>query len=60
MFEKPKNKGSDGPDDDPFAINLIQLCRESRQLCVAGATHIMLFKFSKQDITVETTVSIEN
>lgn len=49
LFEKPKCKNSEGTDDDPFAIQMIQLCRESRMLCVAGATHVMLFKFNKQE-----------
>ncbi|XP_052832426.1 syntaxin-binding protein 5 isoform X2 [Octopus bimaculoides] len=49
LFEKPKCKNSDGSDDDPFAIQMMQLCRESRLLCVAGATHVMLFRFDKQE-----------
>ncbi|GAB1606340.1 syntaxin-binding protein 5-like, partial [Argonauta hians] len=49
LFEKPKCKSSDGADDDPFAIQMLQLCRESRLLCVAGNTHVMLFRFDKQE-----------
>lgn len=56
IFEKPKMKGTDGQDDDPLAIYHIFLCLESRTLCVAGATHLILFKFSKQEMNVEVTV----
>ncbi|XP_069133326.1 syntaxin-binding protein 5-like isoform X4 [Argopecten irradians] len=53
IFEKPKFKQTEGQDDDPFAIYLIHLCQESRMLCVAGATHVILFKYSKQEVTVD-------
>ncbi|OWF48268.1 Syntaxin-binding protein 5 [Mizuhopecten yessoensis] len=53
IFEKPKFKQTEGQDDDPFAIYLIHLCQESRMLCVAGATHVILFKYSKQEISVD-------
>ncbi|KAK7471573.1 hypothetical protein BaRGS_00035801 [Batillaria attramentaria] len=52
MFEKPKRSG-EGQDEDPFAIQMIYLCPESRLLCVAGATHVMLFRFSKQENNLE-------
>ncbi|XP_047102201.1 syntaxin-binding protein 5 isoform X3 [Schistocerca piceifrons] len=55
VFEKPKSKSVDGADDDPFAIQLISLCPESRKLCVAGASsHVILFKFRKQESVSET------
>ncbi|XP_046984431.1 syntaxin-binding protein 5 isoform X1 [Schistocerca americana] len=55
VFEKPKSKSVDGADDDPFAIQLISLCPESRKLCVAGASsHVVLFKFRKQESVSET------
>lgn len=50
IFEKPKKESQ---DDDPFAVYLIHLCPESRILCVAGATHLILFKFSKQEVSTE-------
>ncbi|XP_053396743.1 syntaxin-binding protein 5-like isoform X2 [Mercenaria mercenaria] len=53
IFEKPKNKVLDGQDDDPFAIYMIYLDQESRLLTLAGATHVMLFKFSKQEASLE-------
>ena len=55
MFEKPK-RASEG-DDDPYAIQIIFLCPESRMLLVAGATHVMLFRFCKQEANVEVAVS---
>lgn len=57
MFEKPKNKVLDGQEDDPFAIYMIYLDQESRLLTLAGATHVMVFKFSKQEATTEVPVS---
>ncbi|CAG5117349.1 unnamed protein product, partial [Candidula unifasciata] len=57
VFEKPKRLSQD-KEDDPFAIQMIFLCLESRMLCVAGPTHCALFRFSKQEISVET-VSLE-
>ena len=57
IFEKPKKESQ---DDDPFAVYLIYLCPESRTLCVAGATHLILFKFSKQEVSMEICVSIIN
>ena len=58
IFEKPKNKTLEGQEDDPFAIYLIFLDQDSRLLCLAGATHVMLFKFSKQEVTLEVPVSV--
>lgn len=53
VFEKPRTRSIDG-DEDPFAIQHIFLCPESRLLCVAGATaHVILFKYSKQETTGE-------
>ena len=48
VFEKSKCRLPDS-DDDPFAIQHIQLCLESRLLVVAGITHVILFRFSKQE-----------
>ncbi|XP_071549214.1 syntaxin-binding protein 5 isoform X4 [Panulirus ornatus] len=53
VFEKPRTRSIDG-DEDPFAIQHIFLCPESRLLCVAGATaHVILFKYSKQENVAE-------
>lgn len=53
MYEKPKAKVLDNQDDEPFAIYMIYLDQESRLLAMAGATHVMLFKFSKQEATID-------
>ena len=60
VFERPQPRNSvDAADDDPFAIQLISLCPESRKLCIAGAaSHVVLFKFRKQEAMSETVVSI--
>lgn len=60
VFEKPRARSADGAaEDDPFAIQLISLCPESRKLCIAGASaHVVLFKFKKLESTSETTVCI--
>ncbi|XP_035824568.1 syntaxin-binding protein 5 isoform X4 [Aplysia californica] len=52
VFEKPKRPSED-KDDDPFAIQSIFLCPESRIMCVAGPTHCILFKFSKQEVSID-------
>ena len=57
IFEKPK-RSTDSQDDDPFAIQMIFLCPESRMLLVAGATHVMLFRFCKQELTLEVSVIV--
>ena len=63
LFEKPKNKhqsgsslneGNSGENDDPFAIEQIAFCPDSRYLCVAGASsHVIVFKFNKQENQAE-------
>ena len=55
IFDKPK-RSTDSQDDDPFAIQMIFLCPESRRLCVAGTSHVMLFRFCKQELTLEVSV----
>ncbi|KAF4520105.1 hypothetical protein B566_EDAN010335, partial [Ephemera danica] len=60
VFEKPRTRsGPEGlpgvGDDDPFAVQLISLCPESRKLAIAGASsHVVLFKFRKQEAVTET------
>ncbi|XP_066993628.2 syntaxin-binding protein 5 isoform X1 [Anabrus simplex] len=54
VFEKPRARSVDGVDEDPFAIQLISLCPESRKLCVAGASsQVILFKFRKLESVSE-------
>ncbi|RWS07834.1 syntaxin-binding protein 5-like isoform X9, partial [Dinothrombium tinctorium] len=55
LFLKPKTRptasgSKDELDDDPFAIEQISFCPESRMLCVAGAaSHVIVFRFSRQE-----------
>lgn len=45
-------------DDEPFAIQLITMCKESKVLAVVGASsHIILFRFSKIEVSTELSVS---
>ncbi|XP_077206563.1 syntaxin-binding protein 5 isoform X2 [Paroedura picta] len=58
VFEKSKNKddrpSTDIVDEDPYAIQIISWCPESRMLCVAGVSaHVIVYRFSKQEITTE-------
>ena len=58
VFERPASRSQDGSDDDPFAVQLLSLCPESRKLAVGGtAGYVILFKFKKQESTSETVVS---
>ncbi|KAL3276672.1 hypothetical protein HHI36_012042 [Cryptolaemus montrouzieri] len=55
VFEKPKSRSLDS-EDEPFAIELVSLCPESRKLCVAGASsHVILFTFKKTESNEEIT-----
>lgn len=58
VFEKYRNKedkaGKDIVDEDPFAIQTISWCLESRMLCVAGVSaHVLIYRFSQQEVTSE-------
>lgn len=56
VFEKPKSKSPDN-EDDPFAIQIISLCPESRKLCVAGSSsQVILFTYKKTESNSEITV----
>ena len=58
VFERHKCRKPD-PEDDPFAIQHIHLCMESRLLVVAGLTHCILFHFTKQETACEVSVSYD-
>ncbi|KAL1455649.1 hypothetical protein WDU94_009731, partial [Cyamophila willieti] len=59
VFEKPRTRSVDDIDDDPFAVQLISLCPESRKLAVVGASsYVIIFKFRKLESPSETSVSI--
>lgn len=58
VFEKPRSKeeksSTDIVDEDPFAIQILSWCPESRVLCVAGVSaHVIVYRFSKQEGTTE-------
>lgn len=55
VFEKPRPRSVDDLEDDPFAVQLISLCPESRKLAVVGASsYVILFKFRKLESPSET------
>ncbi|KAJ8275244.1 hypothetical protein COCON_G00098690 [Conger conger] len=58
VFEKSRNKedkpNTDIVDEDPFAIQILSWCPESRMLCVAGVSaHVIVYRFSKQEVVTE-------
>ncbi|KAJ1154708.1 hypothetical protein NDU88_007451 [Pleurodeles waltl] len=58
VFEKSRNKddkaNTDIVDEDPFAIQMISWCPESRMLCIAGVSaHVIIYRFSKQEVNTE-------
>nr|XP_015840147.1 PREDICTED: syntaxin-binding protein 5 isoform X7 [Tribolium castaneum] len=56
IFEKQRARSLD-KEEDPFAIEIISLCPESRKLCVAGASsHVILFTYKKSESNDEVTV----
>ncbi|XP_038661108.1 syntaxin-binding protein 5a isoform X4 [Scyliorhinus canicula] len=64
VFEKSRNKeekpNTDIVDEDPYAIQIITWCPESRMLCVAGVSaHVIVYKFSRQEMTTESIQMLE-
>ncbi|KAL7987698.1 hypothetical protein Chor_006617 [Crotalus horridus] len=64
VFEKSRNKedrpSTDIVDEDPYAIQIISWCPESRMLCIAGVSaHVIVYRFSKQEITTEVIPMLE-
>jgi len=54
LFDLAKCRATDSSDRDHlFAVNMMYLCVESRLLCVAGAEHVLLFRFSKQESMID-------
>lgn len=58
VFERARSReekpNADIVEEDPFAIQTLSWCPESRMLCVAGVSaHVIIYKFSKQEITTE-------
>ncbi|KAJ8399375.1 hypothetical protein AAFF_G00410870 [Aldrovandia affinis] len=64
VFEKCRSKDDrpsiDSLDEDPFAIQILSWCPESRVLCVAGVSaHVIVYRFSKQEVTTEAVQLLE-
>ncbi|XP_064147978.1 syntaxin-binding protein 5 isoform X3 [Loxodonta africana] len=64
VFEKSRNKedrpNTDIVDEDPYAIQIISWCPESRMLCVAGVSaHVLIYRFSKQEVITEVIPMLE-
>ncbi|XP_032750879.1 syntaxin-binding protein 5 isoform X3 [Rattus rattus] len=64
VFEKSRNKddrqNTDIVDEDPYAIQIISWCPESRMLCIAGVSaHVIIYRFSKQEVVTEVIPMLE-
>ncbi|XP_035529340.1 syntaxin-binding protein 5 isoform X3 [Morone saxatilis] len=64
VFERARSKeekpSTEIVEEDPFAIQTLSWCPESRMLCVAGVSaHVIVYRFSKQEITTETVQLLE-
>uniref|UniRef100_A0A8C6QX21 Syntaxin-binding protein 5 n=1 Tax=Nannospalax galili TaxID=1026970 RepID=A0A8C6QX21_NANGA len=64
VFEKSRTKddraNTDIVDEDPYAIQIISWCPESRMLCIAGVSaHVIIYRFSKQEMTTEVIPMLE-
>ncbi|XP_056281656.1 syntaxin-binding protein 5 isoform X5 [Pseudoliparis swirei] len=56
VFERARGKeekaNTEIVEEDPFAIQTLSWCPESRMLCVAGVSaHVIVYRFSKQEVT---------
>uniref|UniRef100_A0A8C1PJF4 Syntaxin-binding protein 5-like n=1 Tax=Cyprinus carpio TaxID=7962 RepID=A0A8C1PJF4_CYPCA len=54
VFEKPKSgdvgRSAELVEEDPYAVQMISWCPQSRILCVVGiSAHVILYRFSKHD-----------
>uniref|UniRef100_A0A8C8M213 Syntaxin-binding protein 5-like n=1 Tax=Oncorhynchus tshawytscha TaxID=74940 RepID=A0A8C8M213_ONCTS len=64
VFEKSRNnkeekQNTEIVDEDPFAIQIMAWCPESRMLCVAGVSaNLIIYRFSKQEITTEVLLEV--
>uniref|UniRef100_A0A3P9PR74 Syntaxin-binding protein 5-like n=1 Tax=Poecilia reticulata TaxID=8081 RepID=A0A3P9PR74_POERE len=63
VFERARGKeekpSTDIVDEDPFAIQTLFWCPESRMLCVAGVSaHVIIYRFSKQEVTTEVLLEV--
>ncbi|XP_048834466.1 syntaxin-binding protein 5-like isoform X10 [Brienomyrus brachyistius] len=59
VFEKPKvgdGRVAELVEEDPFAVQMVSWCPQSRLLCVVGiSAHVILYRFSRHDATTEIT-----
>uniref|UniRef100_H9GI13 Syntaxin-binding protein 5-like n=1 Tax=Anolis carolinensis TaxID=28377 RepID=H9GI13_ANOCA len=57
VFEKQKLEGkptAEMAEEDPFAIQLMYWCPESRIFCIAGASaYVIVYRFSKHEVNPE-------
>nr|XP_042913181.1 syntaxin-binding protein 5 [Parasteatoda tepidariorum] len=54
VFERPKPRSIDELDEDPFAIDNVAFCKDSRILVVAGSSgHVIVYNFKKNDASVD-------
>ncbi len=63
VFEKPKSgdvgRSAELVEEDPYAIQMISWCPQSRIFCVVGiSAHVILYHFSKHDANTTITVSM--
>ncbi|XP_058163602.1 syntaxin-binding protein 5 isoform X3 [Dasypus novemcinctus] len=64
VFEKPRGKddrpSTDVVDEDPYAVQMVSWCPESRVLCVAGVSaHVLVCRFSRQEALAEVIPMLE-
>ncbi|KAJ8352525.1 hypothetical protein SKAU_G00240010 [Synaphobranchus kaupii] len=59
VFEKPKaaeGRGVELVDEDPYAVQTVAWCPQSRLFCVVGTSaHVILYRFSRHDANTEIT-----
>ncbi|XP_064167266.1 syntaxin-binding protein 5-like isoform X9 [Anguilla rostrata] len=59
VFEKQKvgeGRGAELVEEDPFAVQMVKWCPQSRLFCVVGiSAHVILYRFSRHDATTEIT-----
>lgn len=58
VFDRNRSREDKGStevsDEDPFAIQIMAWCPESRMLCVAGVSaNVIVYRFSKLEVTTE-------
>lgn len=58
VFDRNRSRddkgGGEVADEDPFAIQLMAWCPESRMLCISGVSaSVIVYRFSKLEVTTE-------